>query len=41
MRAEAESARLANMEAYDRYVRELTLAQADRDRRPLRKTWNR
>ena len=41
MRAEAEAARLANIAAYDRHIRELMLAHKDRERRPLRKAWNR
>lgn len=40
-RAEAEARDAENRKAYDAYVREMTLAQKDRDRRPLRKAWNR
>ncbi len=40
-RAEAEARDAEGLRAYDAYVRELTLAQKDRDRRPLRKAWNR
>ena len=41
LRAKVEADRQANIDLYYRYVRALTLAQADRDRRPLRKAWNR
>lgn len=41
MRAEAEEARQACERAYADYARELTLAQAERNRRPLRKAWKR